>query len=228
VGVQPLPVDTFNFELERIQNQRLLWQGIAVAERAFSGALLLVLLPFLTFITLITVTLSRRSPLIAHQRVGQGGRAIWVLKLRTMWDRRSPTSRSIALVERLSPGCGSAINGKNRNDPRVSSRFAAFCRRYSIDELPQLWHVVRGEMALVGPRPLTAYEIETYYCSAAHQLLSMKPGISGLWQIKGRSRLSYLQRRRLDLFLVRKWSLRLYMKILVATLPTVLAGKDAW
>jgi exopolysaccharide production protein ExoY len=229
VGVQPLPVDTFSFELERIQNQRLLWQGIAAAERAFSGALLLVLLPFLTFITLITVTLSRRSPVIAHQRVGQGGRAIWVFKLRTMWDRRSPSWRSIALVERLSSDCGSgAINVKNRNDPRVSSRFAALCRRYSIDELPQLWHVVRGEMALVGPRPLTAEEIETYYSSAAHQLLSLKPGITGLWQIKGRSRLSYLQRRRLDLFLVRKWSLRLYMKILVATLPTVLAGKHAW
>jgi exopolysaccharide production protein ExoY len=228
VGVQPLPVDTFSFQLQRIRKQTLIWQGIAVAERAFSGALLLLLLPFLMFISLVTVTLSRRSPLIAHQRVGYQGQTIWVLKLRTMWDRSSPEWGSITLVERLSSDSSGAITPKHPNDPRVTSRFAAFCRRYSIDELPQLWHVFRGEMALVGPRPLTAHEIEMYYSSAAHQLLMVKPGISGLWQIRGRSRLNYVQRRRLDLLLVRKWSVGLYIKVLVATLPTVLAGNDAW
>jgi exopolysaccharide production protein ExoY len=228
VGVRPLPVDTFSFELDRIRKQRLIMHAIAVAEQAFSGLLLLLLLPFLVFITLITATLSRRSPLIAHKRVGRSGRPIWVLKFRTMWDHNAPKSKSIALVERLLPDCSSSRDAKPRNDPRVTSRFAALCRRYSIDELPQLWHVFRGDMSLVGPRPLTTTEIETYYCSARHELLTMKPGISGLWQISGRSRLSYVQRRRLDLFMVRKWSLRLYVRILVATIPTVLAGKDAW
>jgi exopolysaccharide production protein ExoY len=228
VGVQPLPVDTFSVQLERVRQQALLWQGIALAERVFSGVLLLLLLPVLILVTFATIALSRRSPLIAHQRIGQRGRPIWVLKFRTMWDRNLRDRSRMALVERLSSDFSGAINVKNREDPRVTSRFAAACRRYSIDELPQLWHVFRGEMALIGPRPLTAQEIEIYYSSAAHELLSIKPGITGLWQIRGRSRLSYLQRRRLDLFLVRNWSLRLYLKIFIATPPTVLAGKHAW
>ena len=228
MGVQPLPVDTFSFQLERDRQQALLWQGIAFTERVFSGTLLLLLLPLLIVVTFVTLVLSRRAPLIAHQRIGQRGRPIWVLKFRTMWDRSSQCRNRMALVERLSSDFSAAINLKNREDPRVTSRFAAVCRRYSIDELPQLWHVFRGEMALIGPRPLTAQEIEIYYGSVAHELLSIKPGISGLWQTKGRSRLTYLQRRRLDLFLVRNWSLRLYMKILLATPPTVFAGKHAW
>jgi exopolysaccharide production protein ExoY len=228
VGVQQLPIDTLAFELERIERQPLLWVGVSMAERLCSGVLLIGLMPLLAIAGVLTIVLSRRSPLIAHLRVGQAGRPIWVLKLRTMWDRSSPFNGFGTFVERLAPERPSAIEVKNSNDPRVTSRFAAVCRRYSIDELPQLWHVVRGEMALVGPRPLTAAEIETYYSSAAAQLLSMKPGLSGLWQIKGRSRLSYRQRRRLDLFMVRKWSLSLYLRILIATAPTVFAGKDAW
>jgi exopolysaccharide production protein ExoY len=228
VGVQPLPIDTLALELERIQRQPLVWVGVSIAERLSAGVLLLFLTPPLAVMGLVTAILSRRSPLIAHLRVGHAGRPIWVLKLRTMWDRGSRWNGFATLVERLTPERPPEIEIKSSNDPRVTSRFAAVCRRYSIDELPQLWHVLTGEMALVGPRPLTAAEIEAYYSSAAEQLLSMKPGLSGLWQIKGRSRLSYRQRRRLDLFMVRKWSLPLYLKILVATLPTVVAGKDAW
>lgn len=228
MGVQPLPIDTLAFELERIQRQPLVWVGVSIAERLGAGALLMLLTPPLAVIGIVTAILSRRSPLIAHLRVGQAGRPIWVLKFRTMWDRDSRRNGFATLVERLTPERAPAFEIKSSNDPRVTSRFAAACRRYSIDELPQLWHVLTGEMALVGPRPLTAAEIETYYSSAAEQLLSMKPGLSGLWQTKGRSRLSYRQRRRLDLFMVRKWSLSLYLRILAATLPTIVAGKDAW
>ncbi|HEX6547062.1 MAG TPA: sugar transferase, partial [Bryobacteraceae bacterium] len=117
---------------------------------------------------------------------------------------------------------------KPSDDPRVTSRFARICRRYSIDELPQLWQVVNGEMALVAPRPLTRNELDLYYGEDARELLTRKPGISGLWQVSGRSRLTYSQRRRLDLFMIRRWSFRLYLRILVVTVPKVLAGKDAW
>ena len=228
MSVQPLPIDTLALQLERIQRQPLLWAAVSFAERLCAGALLFVLMPPLVIAGVLIIVLSRRSPLIAHLRVGHAGRPIWVLKLRTMWDPGSPWHGSGTLVERLTPERTRAIAIKSSNDPRVTSRFAVLCRRYSIDEFPQLWHVLRGEMALIGPRPLTAAEIETYYSSAADRLLSMKPGLSGLWQIKGRSRLSYLQRRRLDLFMVRNWSLPLYLRILAATIPTVFAGKDAW
>jgi lipopolysaccharide/colanic/teichoic acid biosynthesis glycosyltransferase len=113
-------------------------------------------------------------------------------------------------------------------DPRVTSAFAAFCRKYSVDEMPQLWHVVRGDLALVGPRPLTAEEIAEHYGSEAGEVLRVKPGLTGLWQVRGRSNLTYPERRRLDLFLVRNWSFRLYADILLATIPSVLSGKGAW
>jgi exopolysaccharide production protein ExoY len=198
---------------------------VHAVERLIAGALLVLALPILALVSVVIVTISRQSPFVAHQRVGKGGRLIWVLKLRTMWKGDSG-NRSI-FVYRL-PAADAPLLAPNIKNIRVTSRFAAFCRRYSLDELPQLWHVVRGEMALVGPRPLTPQELATYYGSDGARIVSALPGLTGLWQISGRSRLTYPQRRRLDLFLVRKWSLSLYLRILLLTLPRVLTGKDAW
>lgn len=228
MSVQPLPINTKNFELSGTAKQSLLWMEIDTAERIFSLLLLLLFFPLLAFAVAVTAILSRRPPLIAHQRIGQHGRRIWVVKLRTMWDTHPGTCRRSGLLEPLQPEPTSPFRVKSRHDPRVTSRFAALCRKYSIDELPQLWHVLRGELALVGPRPLTASELDSYYGATASELLSRKPGLSGLWQIRGRNRLSYHKRRRLDLFMVRNWSLPLYVRILTATVPAVLSGRDAW
>lgn len=226
MGVQSLPINTSGFELRSVRRQSFLW--LEIAERIFAAALLLLVFPILIVAAAMIVILSRRPPLIAHLRIGQEGRQIWVLKLRTMWDSKVSAYPFDALVERLEPECLAPVRIKTRDDPRVTTRFATLCRRYSIDELPQLWHVLQGDLALVGPRPLTPNELEAYYGGAAQEVLSVKPGLSGLWQVRGRSRLSYRERRRFDLFLIRKWSLRLYFRILAATLPTVLSGKDAW
>jgi exopolysaccharide production protein ExoY len=190
-----------------------------------AGALLLLALPILFLASVVIVVISRRSPFVAHQRVGYAGRLIWVLKLRTMW-KGDVADRSI-FIHRLSPVEAPLLTPQSKA-ARVTNRFAAFCRRYSVDELPQLWHVVVGEMALVGPRPLTQQELDAYYGADAVRIVAVRPGLSGLWQISGRSRLSYSQRRELDLFLVEEWSLSLYFRILFATLPRVLTGKDAW
>jgi exopolysaccharide production protein ExoY len=195
-------------------------------ERLAAGLLLLLVSPVLVTAGITIMILSRRSPLVAHHRVGYGGRHIWVLKLRTMWPSRRHRLRFRPFVERLSP-CRVCVI-KPRFDPRVSSRFAAFCRKYSIDELPQLWNVIAGDMALLGPRPLTADELAEHYAAHSRYVLSVKPGITGLWQVKGRSRLTYKQRKRLDLFLLKHWSLGLYGKILAATVSNVLTGRDAW
>lgn len=202
------------------------WKAIWAAERALAGLLLILLSPVLVLCALVLAIRSGRSPLVAHQRAGQAGRPIWILKLRTMWtgERRSGSF----FLEKLSTAYEQADGPKRRDDPRVSCRFAAFCRRYSIDELPQLWQVVTGDLTLVAPRPLTWRELETHYGPDARHVLSRKPGLSGLWQVSGRSRLTYKQRRRLDLFLIRKWSFPLYLRIVLVTLPRVLAGKDAW
>jgi lipopolysaccharide/colanic/teichoic acid biosynthesis glycosyltransferase len=110
----------------------------------------------------------------------------------------------------------------------VNSRFAAFCRRHSLDELPQLYHVARGEMSLVGPRPLTQEELREHYGPAAAEVLSARPGLTGLWQVRGRSRLSYARRKRLDLLLVRRGCVGLYLRILWLSIPGVLSGRDAY
>ena len=96
-----------------------------------------------------------------------------------------------------------------------------------MDELPQLWHVVRGDMSLVGPRPITRAELETYYGTDAFEVLSMRPGMTGLWQVMGREELSYADRRRLDLVLVRTASVRTYITLLLRSAPYVLRGKNA-
>lgn len=185
--------------------------------------LLALCFPLLAFAAVMVRLLSGRSPFVAHRRVGYGGATLWVYKLRTMW--KAPAAEPFRLVEYLVGG-GVGIR-KTRKDPRVTSRFAALCRRYSIDELPQLWQVVRGELALVGPRPITAPELDLHY-AAAREVLSARPGLTGLWQINGRGHLTYSQRRRLDLFLVRNFSPALYARILLRTPWRVLSGSGAW
>jgi exopolysaccharide production protein ExoY len=185
-------------------------------QRLLALALLAALLPAMAIVAVIVAMHSRRWPLVAHRRVGRDGRPFWMWKFRTMWD-------SPVYVEDhgLPPPKGIA-------DARVSGAFAHWLRRHSIDELPQLWHVVAGEMALVGPRPLTRQELEVYYRGATREILAVRPGMTGLWQVAGRSRLSYAQRLRLDLFLVRHRCVRLTMRILWRTVPQVLRGADAW
>ena len=143
-----------------------------------------------------------------------------------MWDQSE--RHRWWFVERVYPSKTDCAIPKLFPDPRVRNAFAAFCRRFSIDELPQLWQVVVGDMALVGPRPLTCFELELHYGRYAAEVLTRKPGVSGLWQVRGRSQLTYRQRRRLDLFMVRSWSPGLYFRILAATVSAVLSGRGAW
>jgi lipopolysaccharide/colanic/teichoic acid biosynthesis glycosyltransferase len=116
---------------------------------------------------------------------------------------------------------------KSEDDPRVTSRFASWCRRYSLDELPQLYHIARGEMSFVGPRPITAAELASHYGDDAPEVLSVRPGLTGLWQSLGRNRLTYATRRRLDVWFVRHASPGLYFRILARTIPRVLQGDNA-
>jgi len=192
-------------------------------ERIVAAMALLVLAPIVIAIGVTILILSRRNPLIRHNRVGWRGRPLPMLKFRTMWGAGCPSAGRFA-IESVS---GFVPISKRCPDPRVKSRFAAFCRRHSLDELPQLYHVARGEMSLVGPRPITSEELRDYYGSSADEVLSARPGLTGLWQVRGRSRLSYARRRRLDLLLVRRASASLYLQILVRSIPGVLSGRDA-
>lgn len=203
------------------------WKLVFALERVAAAAMLVAALPVLFCASFIIYVLSRRTPLVAHERVGRYGNRFWVVKLRTMWPNGAePGEQHSFLLEKLQ--AEPVRDVKRPDDPRITSRFAALCRKYSIDELPQLWHVVQGRMALVGPRPMTSQELLECYGTTAWEVLSVKPGLTGLWQVRGRSRLNYRQRRRFDMYLVRNWSFRLYVHVLLATIPKVVTGRDAW
>jgi exopolysaccharide production protein ExoY len=208
---------------ENVLIDDLTWQTVSVCERAAAFLLLILLSPVMLICAAAIWMLSGRAPLIAHKRVGWRGSALWMLKLRTMWD--GAASLRAGLVERIDDEDGP--RRKQPADSRVPCAFARFCRRHSIDEIPQLWHVIRGEMSLVGPRPVTAREIRQYYGAEADEMLQVKPGIAGLWQTSGRNRLTYRERRAMDLEFVRRRSVRMYLRILLRTLPEVWSGANA-
>ena len=116
--------------------------------------------------------------------------------------------------------------GKLKVDPRVT-RFGHFLRRFSLDELPQLWNVVRGEMALVGPRPIVDFE-DVIYGRFSGRIHSVKPGITGLWQVSGRNQLTYRRRIAINLYYVRHRSPKLDLWILLRTFDAVFGGRGAF
>jgi len=187
--------------------------------------MLLAVSPVVAICAAVIRMVSGCSPFIAHRRVGWRGSELWMLKLRTMWEPGAQTAAG-GWIERISDDGGPAR--KAACDPRVPHAFVRFCRRHSLDELPQLLHVIRGEMSLVGPRPLTAAEIREHYGTDAGEILSLKPGIAGLWQISGRNQLTYPQRRSLDLEFVRRRSFRMYTRILLRTIPEVWSGNNTY
>jgi lipopolysaccharide/colanic/teichoic acid biosynthesis glycosyltransferase len=192
-------------------------------EPLVAGVALICALPVLLVVAAITALLARRSPLVRHRRTGWCGNELEMLKFRTMWSRDSPRS-AVFTIEDVSD---TIPDMKSEDDPRVTSRFASWCRRYSLDELPQLYHIARGEMSFVGPRPITAAELASHYGDDAPEVLSVRPGLTGLWQSLGRNRLTYATRRRLDVWFVRHASPCLYFRILARTIPRVLQGDNA-
>jgi len=202
----------------------LRWRIVAMGERAAAVVLLALALPVIFASALLIWMLSGRTPLIAHRRVGWRGSTLWMLKLRTMWAHGDAPGRG--WIERIDDACGPDL--KCEDDPRVPGAFSQFLRRHSVDELPQLWHVIRGEMSLVGPRPVTERELRRHYGSHADEILQLRPGLAGLWQISGRNHLTYAERCRLDLKLVRERDLAMYFGILLRTVPEVFSGENTW
>ena len=202
------------------------WNVVYLCERVAALVLFLLTLPLTLISAVLIRILSGRTPLIAHRRVGQNGATLWVLKLRTMWDPRARGGSTGGAVEYIRDEGGP--ERKLEDDPRVPGRFPKFLRRHSVDELPQLWHVISGEMSLVGPRPVTERELRQHYGPNADEVLRLRPGLAGLWQISGRNRLTYADRRRLDLEFVRNRNLGMYLNILLRTVPEVLRGQNSW
>jgi exopolysaccharide production protein ExoY len=177
---------------------------------------------------LAIVFLKRReggSIIYKHRRIGQDGQAFECLKFRTMVPNADQVLRE--LLERDAAIKAEWVRDhKLRCDPRVT-RLGRFLRRTSLDELPQLWNVMRGEMSLVGPRPVVREELLRYGRNV-RAYLSAKPGITGLWQVKGRNDTDYRRRVVLDTYYVRNQNLLLDLYILLKTTRVVLGGSGAY
>jgi exopolysaccharide biosynthesis polyprenyl glycosylphosphotransferase len=194
----------------------------AVTERVLAALLLLVLAPLMIG---IAIAVRRDSPgpaVFRQRRVGRDGREFTMYKYRTM------RSDAESLVDELLDDNESegAVLFKIRADPRIT-RTGGFLRRYSLDELPQLVNVLVGEMSLVGPRPALPDEVARYDRDP-HRRLAVRPGLTGLWQVSGRSDLSWEETVRLDLHYVDNWSLGLDLGILLRTTRAVLGHSGAY
>lgn len=184
-----------------------------------------LLLPLLLGIALI-LKLTDPGPLLyGHRRIGFGGRPFHCWKFRSMVvDGDSVLERYLEAHPEEAEVWHS--QRKLDNDPRVT-RIGAVLRKLSLDELPQLLNVLRGEMSLVGPRPVVQSELDDHYGPAAPAYLSTRPGLSGLWQISGRSDTTYAERIRLDCDYVRNWSLVRDLRIILLTIPAMALSRGA-
>ncbi|HEX7077701.1 MAG TPA: sugar transferase [Candidatus Eisenbacteria bacterium] len=201
-------------DLYRRGGKRLLDLAIALAALAFA-------LPFMAVAALL-IKLDSPGPVFHRAiRVGRGGRKFTFLKLRSM-QRDAEELRGLLL--HLNEAKGPAF--KLQNDPRVT-RVGRLLRKTSLDELPQLFHVVAGRMSLVGPRPPFPEEVERYEPWMLRRL-AVRPGLTCLWQIRGRSDLSFDEWMRLDLQYVDRLSLGLDLEILLLTVPAVISGRGAY
>jgi exopolysaccharide biosynthesis polyprenyl glycosylphosphotransferase len=185
-------------------------------------------------VIIFAIKLNSRGPAIYQQeRVGMDGRVFRMYKFRSMRsdskdDQHQELMRkSIGGEIDVNQGtCEKPIYGKVKNDNRVTE-VGAFLRRYSLDELPQLLNILLGEMSLIGPRPPIPYEVECYQ-DWHRARFHVKPGLTGLWQVSGRNRLSFEQMVRLDIYYIENWSLWLDLKILLKTVPVALRGDNAY
>ena len=189
-----------------------------------SLALLILLAPLMVVIAAAITLSDRGAPVFIHRRLGKGGRTFPCLKFRTMCPN---ADRRLEALLMDSPELRAQWQRDHKldHDPRVT-RLGHLLRITSLDELPQLFNVVAGHMSMIGPRPIVAAELHNYGRYAAHYF-SVKPGLSGIWQVSGRSETTYRRRVAADVFYVRSRSLLLDLRIMACTIPAVLTAKGS-
>jgi exopolysaccharide biosynthesis polyprenyl glycosylphosphotransferase len=196
-------------------------QAKRIADVFISGMILLLLSPLLALVSLLIALDSKGGVFYRQKRVGINGRHFYILKFRTMRDASDDDKRMLAEFNEVE---GPIF--KMKKDPRVTA-IGWWLRRFSIDELPQLVNVLKGEMSLVGPRPALPEEVEKYHPWHHHRYRGPQ-GLTGLWQISGRSELSFDEMVLLDIYYLENWSFLLDIDIMLKTIPVVLMGRGAY
>jgi undecaprenyl-phosphate galactose phosphotransferase len=228
--------DKLNVEIDKVERyfllsfqNNLMKRSNRLLKAVFEILIILATFPlWLPLVTALALAVKTSSPgpvLFRQLRVGEGGKPFWCLKFRTMVaDAEESLYRHLA--ENSEARVEWEAEHKLKDDPRITS-VGRFLRQTSLDELPQIFNILRGEMSLVGPRPIVEAEVEKYgeHLRYYHAVC---PGLSGLWQVSGRNDVGYQQRVMLDTFYVRNWSLWLDFMILLRTIPAVLKKEGAY
>lgn len=203
---------------------RLDWAAKRGLDVCVAAAALLLLLPLLLLVAAAIWATDRQPPIFRHNRLGRDGRSFGCLKFRSMVvDGDAVLATHLAANPQAQAEW--AATHKLSDDPRITS-IGHVLRKTSLDELPQFWNVLRGEMSLVGPRPIVPAEVARYGQAFA-TCFAMPPGVTGLWQVSGRSDTTYAQRVALDLDYATRWSLRRDIVIILRTIPAVFAQRGS-
>lgn len=197
----------------------------------FSLLVLIVFSPLLILLSLLVKCTSSGPIIYKSKRIGLNGKLIECLKFRSMYQDAEDRLTKLLQNNREYQKEWKAFQ-KLKNDPRITA-VGRFLRRTSLDEFPQFWNVLKGDLSVVGPRPptLVSYEpkeIEQFYGAKARTILSVRPGITGLWQISGRSNISFEERVAIDEHYAKTHTFLLDLKIIAKTLPAVISSKGAF
>jgi lipopolysaccharide/colanic/teichoic acid biosynthesis glycosyltransferase len=220
-------------DLSRRDDSRRLFRVLKRSMDIGGSVLAMILLAPIFLAISLAVKLTSEGPVFFRQRrVGQYGKSFIFLKFRSMYINNDPSLHQDYVRELIAGKAEKkTCNGKGvyklTKDPRITP-VGAFLRRTSLDELPQFLNVLRGEMSLVGPRPAIPYEVEAYDIWHRRRVLEARPGITGLWQVNGRSKVKFDEMVRLDLRYAQTWSPWLDLKILLRTPGAVFSGDGAW
>lgn len=219
-AVQVLPLNRKRgFKIQRFPVKRAF-------DLAFSLSFLVVFSPLYLLIALLIRLTSKGKAIYSHERIGRGGKPFKCYKFRTMY-----TDADTRLEELLRSDPALADEWfrafKLKNDPRVTP-LGRLLRKSSLDELPQFWNVLKGDLSIVGPRPVIQEEINNHFGVKAYKILSIRPGLTGLWQVSGRSDTSYETRIKLDEKYVDDHSLFLDLKLIFKTIPCMIRSKGAY
>lgn len=197
----------------------------AIFDRVFAAGALLFFAPFFLVIAAVIYLTDRGPVFFGHTRVGRDGKAFKCLKFRTMATDAKERLETILANDPQAQAEWEA-NQKLENDPRITC-VGAFFRKTSLDELPQFWNVLRGEMSIVGPRPIVEDEAR-HYGKHYDDYLSVKPGVTGLWQVMGRSTTTYSERVSMDVEYIRNRTFRMDLGIILKTIRVMLMRDGAF
>jgi len=192
----------------------------------FSVVMLAILIPIFLVIALVVIATSKGKPVYSHERISRGGKTFNCYKFRTM---HSDADKRLEELLINNPEMQKEWHHarKLKNDPRIT-KVGHFLRKTSLDELPQFWNVLKGDLSIVGPRPVVKDEVIQFYGAKAKKILSIRPGLTGIWQTSGRSDTTYSKRILMDEHYVDNHSFLLDLKLVLKTIPSLFFSKGAY